>query len=328
MSQVMLNRIAAIAVVQGTAGAPGIAAAAGDADVDAVASLANDATEALLEEQALVSELPDVGPPTADLGRRLRTADSRGFALLGEFQELGIELSPSAAIALDRLPPPGQGFPPGDLVYEAAIEEFGRIAATPGAVLPTNAQGSGPAVGLLTVAAVSLLVLGAVALGNALRRRESDEELAAMAWSDGLTGLANRRRFDHDLADYDRNSEPVTSIMVDIDHFKNVNDSFGHHEGDDALRRIATVLAQHVRHDDVVYRYGGEEFCVLLPGASHEDAMAVGSHLTVSVGVAHPDETTASKSFFSADRALMQAKEAGRDRAVDADEVTPDLQYI
>ncbi len=208
-----------------------------------------------------------------------------------------------------------------------------RIATTPDSVVPTGTDEGGPAIGLLTVAAVSLLVLGAAALGNALRRQESDMELAAMAWSDSLTGLANRRRFDHDLADHDRSTAPVSAIMIDVDHFKRVNDTFGHREGDEALRRVASVLTANVRREDVVYRYGGEEFCVLLPGASYVDAMNVGeriveaargitlpdgSHLTVSVGVAHAKSCNASDSFQDADRALLMAKEAGRDRAVEA----------
>jgi diguanylate cyclase (GGDEF)-like protein len=180
---------------------------------------------------------------------------------------------------------------------------------------------------------MSLLVLGAAALGNTLRRRDSDEELAAMAWSDGLTGLANRRRLDHDIATQDLVEEPIAAIMVDVDHFKTVNDRFGHHEGDDILRRIATMLSAHVRYDDVVYRYGGEEFCILLPGATHDDATRVAARIveaartivlpddtnvTISVGVAHVADAAASTTVESADRALIAAKSAGRDRAVDA----------
>lgn len=198
---------------------------------------------------------------------------------------------------------------------------------------PAGSAQGGIGVGLLAVAAASLLLLGAAALSDALRRRDADEELAALAWTDGLTGLANRRRLDHDIAAYDRSDQTVSTIMIDVDHFKLINDSFGHQEGDEALRRLADALNTAVRDDDVVYRYGGEEFCVLLPDATHHDACTIaqrivdtthrvtlpdGSKLTVSVGVAHGAGFDASTSCRSADQALLVAKQRGRDRVVDA----------
>jgi diguanylate cyclase (GGDEF)-like protein len=338
MVQVMLFRSAVLAVVLGLAALPGVAmAAASDApsvDPAGVSALAMNATELLAEEQALLGAVTELsGPPSPDVDVRLRSVDTRGIALLTELQRQGVEMSDATVMALSRLPLRGEGFPPSGVVYDAAIADLARIATTPSAALPAEPGNSGPALGLLAVAAMSLLILGAAALGNTLRRRESDEELAAMAWSDGLTGLANRRRFDHDVAAYDNTMQPVSAIMIDVDHFKNVNDTFGHQEGDEVLRRVASMLADYVRFDDVVYRYGGEEFCILLPGATHDDAIAVGerivvaahairlpdgSNLTVSVGVAHTDTSTASQSCQSADEALLAAKEHGRDRAVDA----------
>jgi diguanylate cyclase (GGDEF)-like protein len=298
------------------------------ADPAEVSRLAAAAIDVLEQEHQLVVEFGDTTP-----GTELADIDAQGAALLGELDALDVQLTQAARTALDTLPADGEGFLPDTIVYETALDDLARVVATPEAALPPSSSGNGPALGLLAVAALSLLVLGAAALGNTLRRRESDEELAALAWSDGLTGLANRRRLDHDVATHDLSDESVAVVMIDIDHFKSVNDNFGHHEGDEVLRQIAAMLAEEVRHDDVVYRYGGEEFCVLLPGATHEDAVGVGdrivaaarrillpdgSHLTISAGVAHGDAVPASTSCASADLALRAAKRAGCDQAVDA----------
>jgi diguanylate cyclase (GGDEF)-like protein len=322
-------RSALVATALFVVAVPSTAAAAGPGD-DAVRDLADAAAEVVAEEQALLEATPDPRRPTTS---RLRLVDRQGIMLLEQFDTLGIQVSEAARVALGPLPSAGQGFAPPSVVYDTAVDDLLRVSATPAAALPPASQSSGPALGLLAVAAMSLLVLGAAALGNTLRRRDSDEELAAMAWSDGLTGLANRRRLDHDIATQDLVEEPIAAIMIDVDHFKTVNDRFGHHEGDEILRRVATMLSAHVRYDDVVYRYGGEEFCILLPGATHDDAQRVAAriveaartivlpddtHMTVSVGLAHVADAAASTTVESADRALIAAKSAGRDRAVDA----------
>src|SRR5690606_36196627 len=131
--------------------------------------------------------------------------------------------------------------------------------------------------------------LGAAALGNSLRR-QPDRELETMAWSDGLTGLANRRRLDADLVHFEESARPTAAIMVDIDRFKELNDTFGHALGAEVLRLVGEAIARQVRSGDVVYRYGGEEFCVLLPGASPDDARAVADRVVAAVReVARPD---------------------------------------
>lgn len=325
-------RFAILATAASVAALPLTAAAAtsdtADADPAEVSQLAAAAIDVLEQEHQLVIELGDT---TA--GTRLAGVDAQGAALLGELDALDVQLTQAARTALDTLPADGEGFLPDTVVYETALDDLARIVATPEAALPPSSGGNGPALGLLAVAAMSLLILGAAALGNTLRRRESDEELAALAWSDGLTGLANRRRLDHDVATHDLSDDSVAVVMVDVDHFKSVNDNFGHQEGDEVLRQIATMLAEQVRHDDIVYRYGGEEFCVLLPGATRDDAVGVGdriveaarrillpdgSHLTISAGVAHGEGARASTSCASADLALRAAKRAGRDQAIDA----------
>ena len=329
-------RTAFTATVLAVVALPATAAATTTTDPATIRDLAESGIEAVTEERALVDEIGSLpAPPPAELGERLRSVDSQGLAVLGQLDELDVDVTDATRAALELLPRPGAGFAPPATVYDAAINDLARVAATPEAVLPSEG-GSGPALGLLAVAAISLLVLGAAALGNTLRKRESDEELTAMAWSDGLTGLANRRRLDHDIATHDDGELPVSVIMIDVDHFKTVNDTFGHQEGDEVLRRVGTMLTDHVRFDDVVYRYGGEEFCVLLPGATDDDAVRIagriveaargielpnGSNLTVSVGVAHDRRQTAAESCDSADRALLAAKSSGRDQLVDATDV-------
>lgn len=319
---------------------PATVSAAAPADESQVRDLANAAAEAVAEEQQLLADVAPDGPLAGDTDAhaRLRVVDGQGAALLDELEALRVDVSDATRVALSRLPQPGTLPPPG-VVYDAAFADLARMASTPRAVLPSATTTDGPSIGLLAVAAMALLALGAAALGNALRRQESEDDLAAMAWSDGLTGLANRRRLDHDVASFDMSDAPTAAIMVDIDHFKTVNDSFGHQQGDEVIRTVAQVLLDHVRFDDVVYRYGGEEFCILLPGATADDARGVaqriveaarevalpdGSHVTVSVGVAS-GEQIASTAVESADQALLSAKAQGRDRAVEASVIAADL---
>lgn len=157
--------------------------------------------------------------------------------------------------------------------------------------------------------------------------------------TDSLTALPNRRaldaRLDLELARAHRYGHPVGVLMVDVDFFKTYNDRFGHPQGDEALKRVSQALAKAVRKTDAVTRYGGEEFCVVLPrqdraaalevaeklrlavrqrAIAHGDQMPLGA-LTVSVGVAvYPqDGTDAATMLAAADAALYDAKGAGRD---------------
>lgn len=315
-----------------------LATAAADV-TGSVRAIAERAVDVVVEEQTLLelTAAPDLSvSERADLETRLRTVDARGVELLTQLDRLDVDLSQAIRIALGELAPvedrtlqPDVYVPPA-AVYETATADLVRIVETPGAVTNDPATTGSPAFGLLAVAAISLLALGAAALGNSLRREPDPSELEAMAWSDGLTGLANRRRLDADLTRHDGTDVETSAIMVDIDHFKEINDAHGHALGDEILRRVGTLLSQQVRYDDIVYRYGGEEFCVLLPGASTADAQEVanrivdavhrvelpdGGHVTVSVGVAGTcgDATGAVE---RADRALYAAKLDGRDRAI------------
>jgi len=156
-----------------------------------------------------------------------------------------------------------------------------------------------------------------------------------LAHTDPLTGLANRRGFDDALAREHarrrRGGPPMALLLVDIDHFKMVNDSWGHQAGDVTLRRLGELLSGMFRPTDVVGRIGGEEFAVLIPDCTAEKALIRAQALnesvrtvtrgwehpiTVSVGVATrpEDAPTPAELLAAADAALYAAKAAGRDR--------------
>jgi len=338
----MLNIRSLIIAISIVVAVPATGHAAIDAP-DAVRTLAVEAAELVAEEQQLLilADPARSDSPTdlAEARARLRAVDVQASTILSQLDQLDVDLTEAARSALERLPrleasTDIRNLIPPAVVYDAAIEDLLRIAATPD-IQPIGTGGSSSgSFGLLLVAAGALVVLGLTALLNALRRNPINGELAAMAWSDGLTGLANRRRLDHDIAAPKNDHRSTSVIMIDVDHFKSVNDRFGHGCGDEILRRIGTVLSNQVRYDDVVYRYGGEEFCILLRGANvreardaatrivsaaHEVELPDGTHITVSVGVAEGVAEEVTSTIESADRALFAAKESGRDRAVTTD---------
>ena len=165
-----------------------------------------------------------------------------------------------------------------------------------------------------------------------------------MSHVDALTGLSNRRQFDEALnrefARATRRREPLALLMIDIDHFKLLNDRLGHQTGDERLREVASALRSHAaRTTDLVARYGGEEFVAILPGASASAAfdqaekMRIGveqldlaspsplGRVTVSIGVAWlaPGAVTDAAALTGqADHALYASKHAGRNRVTAA----------
>lgn len=163
-------------------------------------------------------------------------------------------------------------------------------------------------------------------------------ELERLSATDRLTGLWNRRHFDEvvarELAFSERERSPVSLLVFDLDHFKRVNDQFGHAVGDEVLRTTALRLREAARQTDQVFRWGGEEFAVLAPATSGLAATAVAERLrvgigssafpgvgsvTISAGVAeHLVGEAATLWFERADAALYRAKEQGRDRVVTA----------
>lgn len=113
------------------------------------------------------------------------------------------------------------------------------------------------------------------------------EKVRKEALTDGLTNLSNRKAFDSEMlrvhAEAQRGGEPYCLIMMDIDHFKNFNDNFGHQVGDQVLRLVAKTLFDGVKGRDVVARYGGEEFAIILPETDLHSAMKVANHLRLAV---------------------------------------------
>ncbi len=163
----------------------------------------------------------------------------------------------------------------------------------------------------------------------------TNRQLAELSQTDPLTSLRNRRAFDERLADaFDqaaRYGRPLSLVLVDLDHFKNVNDTHGHDAGDDTLRGVSRVIAGVTRQSDFVARVGGEEFAVILPETALFEALQFGEKLratvatanigehrvTVSVGIAnvpHSEIATTAELFRAADQALYRAKVRGRNR--------------
>lgn len=173
-------------------------------------------------------------------------------------------------------------------------------------------------------------------------QKKAQTALERLAYHDGLTGVVNRRGFDEKLSmEWDRalrDAAPLSLIMIDVDFFKRFNDSYGHQKGDECLKSVAEMLAKSVsRPHDVVSRYGGEEFAVILPSCEIQGAMAIGQRIqeniatlqipheasdaspvvTVSMGVSSIIPATDQQIddiIGLADHALYRAKDAGRNR--------------
>jgi diguanylate cyclase (GGDEF)-like protein len=172
----------------------------------------------------------------------------------------------------------------------------------------------------------------------ALRTKAVRDDLIKHAGLDPLTGVLNRRELDARarvaIAHAERYDRALTCAMLDIDHFKAINDRYGHAAGDAVLREAATRISESCRASDTIGRYGGEEFVVLLPETRVEDAAVLAErlrcrfddhgltfegttvHVTVSIGVApwEPGVTVPASLYSAADRALYTAKDLGRNR--------------
>ena len=214
----------------------------------------------------------------------------------------------------------------------------------------------GEALGILHLVAISelgdrvftplaqrLAVAAAESCALALASIRLREKLADQSLRDSLTGLYNRRyaeeTLEREIARAKREAAPLSLVMLDLDHFKRFNDEFGHDAGDAALREAAAVLVESVRTSDVVSRVGGEEFLVILPGASLDATIQKSEMirkkmkalelfhrgrllppLTFSAGVAAFPQTGEAREALlrAADGALYEAKHAGRDRTIAA----------
>lgn len=160
------------------------------------------------------------------------------------------------------------------------------------------------------------------------------EQLQQSALTDGLTRVANRRAFDtaldRELSEVSDTDTSLCVVLVDLDHFKSLNDTFGHLAGDDVLRAVGAALRGCIREGDLVARYGGEEFALILPGGTSADGLAAARRLreilrgvdgprqiTASLGIAcwPQDGRTREELLTAADQALYAAKSGGRDQA-------------
>lgn len=193
-----------------------------------------------------------------------------------------------------------------------------------------------------TQADLGLLVAFANTAAAAIDNARLHAQVQALAATDGLTGLANRRTFDHALAAElgraGRYPYPISLVILDIDSFKQYNDTYGHPAGDERLKAIASLLRTHVREPDLAARYGGEEFALLLPHTRKEGALVLAERLraaaegaaaphpegapvsgyTLSLGVAtYPDDgQTPQALLLAADNAELKAKRRGKNRVV------------
>jgi diguanylate cyclase (GGDEF)-like protein len=162
------------------------------------------------------------------------------------------------------------------------------------------------------------------------------ERVRQLAYIDGLTGIFNRRffelRINEEIERTKRFNSPMAVVMIDIDHFKRLNDEFGHLLGDEVLRQASSIFSQHLRKIDVVCRYGGEEFALVLPQTSAEQTLRVAEKLRQTVetwqfpGVPRSVTMSAGVATFgihgnsrdelvkAADAGLYAAKQGGRNR--------------
>jgi diguanylate cyclase (GGDEF)-like protein len=218
--------------------------------------------------------------------------------------------------------------------HEVQVHPIRHGVVTVGALVVAYAQHSTPESDAILRA--TLPGLG-VAVNNSLNHAD----LQRVAALDALTGVYNRRfglqRLGEEFGRAGRSGDPLGLLMIDLDHFKDVNDTYGHLVGDRVLQTVVRAARQVLREGDVILRYGGEEFVIVLPGAGHDDLVRMSERVrraaseavvtegdqhisvTLSIGAAGlPDSraTDATELIGLADGALYTAKSSGRDRSV------------
>jgi len=228
------------------------------------------------------------------------------------------------------------------------------VMALPTSYLYAPVSGSGHWVPWVILAGLAVIAglaawLTARLLAGQERLAEANKRLERLTRTDSLTGLYNRRYVTEQLrlicASARRHNFPIAVLMVDIDHFKQLNDTFGHAAGDDAIRHVADRLAASLRTEDVAGRWGGEEFVVVLPHTGHDEAMAVAERLragiaesplplgsggdvvtlSVSIGLAERPGDLPETLVHRADLALYDAKRAGRNRVASSEQAARPL---
>ncbi|WP_373019964.1 diguanylate cyclase [Thiomicrorhabdus sp.] len=196
---------------------------------------------------------------------------------------------------------------------------------------------------------ISMINMFRQGMGLALNNAMAHESLQRLAALDGLTNVYNRRfglkRLKEEFKRTQRNDSPLGVLMIDIDHFKNINDAYGHLVGDKAIVLVTKTILNTLREGDVLARYGGEEFLVILPGASEQNCWNTAERIrrvvedsrlkindqeisfTVSLGyISFPKTEVADEMelLHHADQALYQAKDGGRNRIVAYSDLLPE----
>jgi diguanylate cyclase (GGDEF)-like protein len=268
---------------------------------------------------------------------------SENAGLVSNVVKLGAPLPGRPLAAMDRV----QIFDGGTVVRGlAALKIFPLKAGD--AVIGTLVCGSRDA-GALPEAAQKELSMLALQAAEALLRTRLYEQAEHLATTDGLTGLLNRRTFNAQLQgrlrEAQRYNRPLSLLLLDVDHFKKVNDTFGHPAGDAVLKGVAAVAQKQARETDIVARYGGEEMALILPETDAAGAHAIAERIRKAVGAtSHPTEHGAIQVTVSiglatspcpgdaeavleaADKALYRAKQGGRNRVVAANPASPGVR--
>ena len=231
------------------------------------------------------------------------------------------------------------------LSFRHALWQLAFIAVSYTLLLVVTDTPFGEAATRWLISITTLLVAGALVHGLRSSRQDLVSELSKQARTDGLTGLLNRtsleERADLELARGRRHGTPVSLIVLDVDGFKEFNDTRGHPAGDELLRAVADGLRRETRQVDALSRLGGDEFAVLLPGASLRDAELVAHRLcligstlarpraTLSVGVAESDADADFESLWhAADAAMYEAKRAGGDAVSTTSSITAEASEV
>ncbi|MEV6300492.1 GGDEF domain-containing protein [Actinoplanes sp. NPDC051861] len=255
------------------------------------------------------------------------------FWIAGSFLMAGAVLHPRAALMIK----PSNAATPDATTSRLLLLAVAAMVA-PTSLLILDARTGEPHVSAAAIVCNVLFLLVLFRMTGLVRA----QRLAAI--TDGLTGLRSRRYFEESLGNEGARAAryhlPLSMLLLDIDHFKQVNDTYGHNGGDRVLVEVTHRLGELIRPGDVVARYGGEEFAVLLPNTGPAQAREIAerirrgvssapiavaetrmSKVTVSVGIAGmPASATTDELVLAADRALYAAKNAGRNRVAAADE--------
>jgi diguanylate cyclase (GGDEF)-like protein len=282
--------------------------------------------------------------------RALRPLTAKGAHAADFMEPWGVGEQGIATWVLDHNEP--QLIP--DELADPRIRPFDSTGPLAGSMVVVPLRGREGAKGVLTLERLGgedgftegefeLVQLFAAHVSIALQNAEAHSAVEVRARSDGLTGTLNHATFQDRLARAVGAREPFSLVMLDLDDFKSVNDRFGHQAGDRFLREVAAAIGGASRDSDLVFRYGGDEFVLILPATGQDGARAVADRIRAalhdvgaegsdwhrddvvasgSLGLAtYPDDGgTAEEMLLAADRALFVAKRGGRDRIATAAE--------